>query len=563
MRKLFVLLLCVTCLASSQAFAVSKELLTIGTSQEFETGNRDIAQMAATGWAYAMGVRALINLTPDGKWVGLLAKELPTLENGLAEFYEEGGEKKFKATYELKDDLYWGDGTPVMAEDVEFTWQVGLSETVSVPDREVYELIGRIEIDPENPKKFTIYYAKTRWDYYMQHAQMFILPKHLEGPVFEEHGKDLEGYDHNTLYVTDPTNPGLYCGSYRVSEVELGSHVAFVPNEHWKGQQPYFEKIIIKVIQDTQALEANLLSGTIDMIGVIGIGLDQALALDKRLKEDPNSPYQVTFVPGSVYEHIDVQQTNPILQDIKVRKALVHAIDRDQLSQALFEGKQPKAIHNVAPFDPWYTDDPEKVVLYEYSPREARKLLDEAGWILGDDGYRYKDGEKLSLQLMTTAGNKTRELVEAWLQEEWKKVGVEITIKNEPARVYFGETVRKGAYPALAMYAWISAPESEQTSTFHTKSIPSEENGWNGQNSMHWSNAEVDRLLDELMGEFSHEKRVDLVSKILYHYTNDVPVIPLYYRANISVEPKILTGYQMSPHQYYETNYVESWGLKE
>ena len=560
--KLFIILLCVTfCAPSSQVFAASKEELKIGVSQEFEYLNRHIQQMSASNYIGDMCVRGLMILNPEGEWEPVSIKEIPSLENGLAEFYEENGVKKIKAHFELKDGLTWGDGEPVTNEDVLFAWEVGMHPNISVGEREIWAQIERVEIDPDDPLKFTFYYKEARWDF-NQLPQYTLLPRHLEGPLFEKHAGTPGSYEKNTLYAIDPTNPGLYNGPYRVTEIQLGSHVILVPNEHFSGPKPYFQKIIAKLIPDTSTLEANLLSGTIDMISNLGLTFDQAVAFEKRIKEK-NLPYIVDFVPSLLYEHIDLQLSNPILQDIRVRKALVYSIDRDALSQALFEGKQPKALHNIAPVDRWYTDNPEKIVLYEYSPRKARKLLDEAGWEMGDDGYRYKDEQKLSLQLMTTAGNKTRELVEAWLQEEWKKVGIDITIKNEPARVYFGETVRKSKFPALAMFAWFSSPENNPRSTMHSSNIPTEENGWSGQNDTRWLNEEVDKLIEEIDVTFSHEKRVELVAKILYHYTNEVPVIPLYYRSSNSVRSANMEGYRLAPHQFSEANHVESWHLTE
>lgn len=558
--KLFIVLLCVTFFATS-VFAISKEEIKIGVSQEFEYLNRHIQQMSASNYISDMCVRGLMILDTEGNWQPVFIKEIPSIENGLAEFIEEDGVKKIKARFELKEGLKWGDGHPVTSEDVQFAWEVGMHENISVGEREIWAQIERIELDPENPLNFTFIYKEARWDF-NQLPQYTLLPKHLEGPVFEKQAGTPEAYESNTLYAADYTNPGLYNGPYRVSEIELGSHVVLVPNEHWTGQQPYFQKIVFKVIPNTATMEANLLSGTIDMISSLGLTFDQAVALEKRLKEN-NQPFTVAFEPSLLYEHIDLQLDNPILQDLRVRKSLVYAIDRDALSQALFEGKQPKAIHNIAPIDRWYTDDPEKIVLYEYSPRQARKLLEEAGWKLGDDGYRYKDGEKLSLQLMTTSGNRTRELVETWLQEEWKKVGIEITIKNEPARVYFGETVRKSKFSALAMFAWFSSPENNPRSTFHSTNIPTEENGWAGQNDTRWVNKEVDELIEEIDVTFNHEKRVELISKILYHYTNEVPVIPLYYRTSNSVQPVNMAGYHLAPHQFSAANHVEFWHVTE
>ena len=546
---------------SAAAFAVSQKELRIGVAQEYSTLNPLIQSSVAASYILDMSVRSLLTLDPQGKWVPLLIQEIPTLENGLASFYEEDGIKKIKADFELLPNTHWGDGTPLTHRDVKFTWQVGRNENVPVGSRDAWTEIERVELDPQNDRKFTFYFKEARWDY-NRLPQFYVLPQHLEGPILADQANLPGGYEKNTLYVTDPTNPGLYQGPYRIAEVKLGSHVSLVPNEYFYGKKPYFQKIIISIIPNTAALEANLLSGTIDMISSLGLSFNQAVSLEKRIKEK-NLPYVVYFEQSLLYEHIDLQLRNPFLQDLRVRKALVHAIDREALSQAIFDGKQPKAIHNIAKIDAWYTEDPEQIVFYPHSKRKARKLLEEAGWKLGEDGFRYKDGQKLTFQLMTTAGNKNREIVQAYLQEEWKKVGVEITIKNEPARVFFGTTVTQSKFPAMALFAWFSSPESTPRSTLHSESIATEENNYTGQNYTGWRNPEVDGLIEEIDVTFDAAKRKELVGKILYHYTNEVPVIPLYYRAQSTVLPKNMVGLQLVGHQFGEGNHVEYWHLKE
>ncbi|RYZ64893.1 MAG: peptide ABC transporter substrate-binding protein, partial [Proteobacteria bacterium] len=300
--------------------------------------------------------------------------------------------------------------------------------------------------------------------------------------------------------------------------------------------------------------------GTIDMIGTLGITMDEAVALEKKVNSE-KLPYTVTFTPSVVYEHIDLNLDNPILKDLKVRKALITGLNRDDLVKALFDGKQEPAVHSISPKDPWFTKDPKDITVYPYSKREASKLLDEAGWKMGTDGYRAKDGKRLSLQFMTTAGNKARELVQVFLQDQYKQIGVEIVTKNEPARVFFGETTRKRNYGAMAMFAWVSSPENSPRSTFHSSNVPSEKNGWSGQNYMNWVNKDNDKLLEELELEFDAAKRVTLAHKIMKNYTEEVPVLPLYYRSDVSVVPKNLKGYRPTGHQFAETNNVEEWDL--
>src|SRR4029077_7208396 len=103
--------------------------------------------------------------------------------------------------------------------------------------------------------------------------------------------------------------------------------------------------------------------------------------------------------------------------------------------------------------------------------------------------------EELSLELMTTAGNRTRELVEQVLQSQWRKLGVDLRLKNEPARVLFGETLPHRRFD-MAMYAWISAPEAVPPSILYSSEIPDAANGYAGQNTPGFKSAEMDRLID-------------------------------------------------------------------
>jgi peptide/nickel transport system substrate-binding protein len=547
---------------SAQALAAPTNTeLKIGIAQEFENLNPIIMSMSASSYMYRLVGRSLVVLDADAKWVPQLAKSIPSLENGGAKLVDgAGGKKKVVAVWEIIDNAKWGDGKPVICDDFVFSRKVAISNFVSVGEKEQWTQVEKIEVDPKNPKKCTFTYEKARWDFY-QLAQFFPLPKHVEESVFNKYGKQKEGYEKNSNYVRNPTNPALYNGPYVISEVKLGSHVTFLPNKFFYGQAPHIQKIIVKVIPNTGTLEANLRSGTIDMIATLGLDFDQALAFEKKVKAE-SLPYNVDFVPSVTYEHIDLNLDNPILKDVKVRQALVYAINREDLVKALYEGKQQAAFHNISPKDPWFTADPKQITVYRYSKREAGKLLDEAGWKMGADGYRTKDGKRLSLVLGTTAGNKTRETVQVYLQNQWKQAGVEVLIKNEPARVFFDETTRKRKFNAMALFAWVSSPEASPRSNLSTAAIPTNANGWSGQNFPGWSNKEVDTALDNLDVEFNAKKRADLAHIILKNYTAEVPVIPLYYRSDISVVPKNLQNYRMTGHQFAETNTVELWNLQ-
>src|SRR5699024_8681336 len=134
----------------------------------------------------------------------------------------------------------------------------------------------------------------------------------------------------------------------------------------------------------------------------------------------------------------------------------LYGIDRKTISDKLFAGQQPVADTSVHPLDWVHTTD---LTTYPYDPAKAAALLDEAGWRVGAGGLRRNEaGEPLRLSFMATAGNRSRELVQQVIQSQWKQLGVEAVIENEPARVFFGETMNHRRFKALAMYTWISSP---------------------------------------------------------------------------------------------------------
>lgn len=533
------------------AQAVSQDELSIGITAEFENLHPVISTMGATKYMMYMAWRPVIKMSIDGKLEPVLIKKIPTLENKLAKKIGESLETHI----EIIDKATWGDGTPVTCKDLHFGWQLGINKNVSVGNREQYENISEITWDPKTPKKCMVKFAKARYTYTQEYPDY--APAHLEESIFKQYGGKSEGYDHNSLYTTQPTNPGLYDGPYVISEVKLGSHLIYTPNPHFYGKKPYFKKIIIKIIPNSNTLEANLKSGTIHIIASPGgFGFDQALAFEKKIKEE-KLPYKQLFQDGSVYVHIDLNLANPALSELNVRRAITHAINKKEMIDSLLGGKVKQAIHFATTIDPWYTSD---VKTYDYNRKEASRLLDEAGWKMGPKGYREKNGKTLTLNLRASAGLKLIENQQAYIQAQLKAVGIEVQIKNEPQRVFFSETTQKRKFD-MALFSWISNPELSPRSVVHSSMIPSEKNSWAGQDYTGYNNPEMDKLVDQLENEFSLAKRKQLAKKILQLYANDIFVIPLYYRPTNTVVPQEMKNFVLSGHQFYETLNVENWSL--
>ena len=535
-------------LAGTTGTAAARDQLVIGTTQFPSTFNPLIDAMVAKSYVLAMARRPLMAYDKDWKLACLLCTEVPSFENGRAKRETTpDGKAGVAIRVSLHPDAKWGDGTPVGAQDIVFTWEVGRHAQTGVGDFESFRRILRIDV--VDPKTVVLHVDRVTFKY-NDLSGFELLPAHLERAPFQDPAQ----YKTKTRFDTDPTTPGLYNGPYRIAEVVRGSHVTLVPNAHWWGKAPAFKRIVVRTIENTAALEANLLSGGLDYVaGELGLTLDQALAFERR----HGAAYRVVYKPGLIYEHIDLNLDNPALSDRRVRQALLLALDREVLNQRLFAGKQPVAHSFVNPLDAAY--DPQ-VRAYAHNPARAAALLDEAGWRKGPDGLRRNaQGQALQFELMTTAGNRMRELVQQVLQSQWKAAGIEVRLKNEPARVFFGETVRQRKFPAMAMFAWVSAPEGVPRSTLASTHIPATANNFAGQNYTGFKHAEVDQLIERIELELDPKARQALWKRLQAIYAEELPAIPLYMRADSFVFPKWLAGVEPTGHQFPSTLWVEHW----
>lgn len=552
--KQMLLLVLAVFIINPPAFA-SNEELKIGVNSEYETLHPVLSATAVARYIIYFSYRPLVYLDSDNQLKPLIVKKIPNLKDKSANIITESKTKKLSATWEFIDGLKWGDGTPITCEDLKFSWEMGLNSNVSLPSRDEYDEIESITWNDKSPAKCIVKYKVAKWDFALKTPNP--LPKHLEAEVLKKFGNEPEGYDRNSLYQKEVTKKGLWNGPYIVSEAKLGSHIVFTPNENYYGQKPKIKKIVIRIITNSGALEANLRSKNIDMVSRIGLDLDQALVLSKKVKED-KLPYQVVFQEGVTYYHIDVNLEHPVLKDIKVRKALSYGLNKQEILNSVFEGKAAIAHHFAAPIDRLYTDDKKLISIYEPDKRKAKLLLDEAGWKMGEDNYRYKDGKKLAFTLSLDTGSKVNETFGSFIQAQWKAIGVELQIKSEVARYLFTEIIPKRKFD-LGMYAWISFPENSQKGVLNSKNIPSDKNTWTGQNFTSFVNDKADKYLDEYEFEFDAQKRKHINDQLLKYYTQEIPVIPLYFRGENAVIPEGLKNFKLTGHLFFESLNSEAW----
>jgi len=536
-------------LAGTAAAEPGRETLTIGITQYPATFHPNIESMAAKSYILGFARRPITAFDADWQLVCLFCASVPTLENGLAvRETTPDGKPGLRLTLRLKEGLHWADGSRVSTEDLRFAWEAGRHPESAFAGSEFYRSAYAFEIVDETTA--ILRFDRVTFDF-ASFGDFAPLPARIERPRWES---DPRSYRNRTAYDTETTNPGLWNGPYRVVAVQPAAGITLERNTHWQGKPPAFRRIQIRTIESTTSLEAQLLAGQLDMIaGELGLPVEQAAALQRR---HPGR-FQIAYRPGLIYEHIDLRLDNPVLADRRVRQALLLAINRAQVVERLFEGRQEVAHGVVHPLDPMYSPN---VQHWPFDPTRAAALLDEAGWRRGADGLRRNaEGEKLSFEFMTTAGNRAREQVQQILLAMWRNAGVEARIRNEPPRVLFGETLSRRKLTGAAMFAWISAPQSVPRGQFHSREIPDAARNWSGQNYTGFQSAEMDRLLEAIPLEMDASVRRASFSRLQAILSEELPQLPLWFRSDAHIWPLWLSGLRPTGHLNQTPLWVEDW----
>jgi peptide/nickel transport system substrate-binding protein len=537
---------------AAPAAAQPRDTLTIGITQYPSTFHPNIENMAAKSYVLGFARRPLTAYGADWRLACLSCETLPTLENGGAERETTpDGRQGIRVTFRLREGLRWGDGTPVSSEDLRFAWEAGREAATGFGPAEFYR--SAYELIVVDPRTVTLRFDRVTFEFASM-GDFQPLPAHVERTRWQA---DPRAYRTRTAYDTETTNPALWNGPFRISAVQPGASVTLDRNAAWAGPAPHFRRITIRTVENTPALEAQLLAGQVDMIaGELGLPIEQAIALERRT----GNRFRFVYQPGLIYEHMDVRHDHVALGDRRVRQALLLATDRAQITERLFGGRQPVAHTSVNPLDPMH--DPE-VRQWPFDLARARALLDEAGWTTGPDGIRRNAaGERLSLEFMTTAGNRAREQVQQVLQGMWRQAGIEARIRNEPPRVFFAETLSRRRFQGLALFAWISAPESVPRSSLHSDEIPREDRNWSGQNYGGYRNAEMDALTHTIPEQLDVAERRQMWRRLQAIYAEDLPAIPLWFRADAHVWPQWLEGVRPTGHLNASPLWAEEWRVR-
>lgn len=465
-------------------------------------------------------VEGLMRVDTDGNYVPVLAKSVPTLQNGGVTMSADG--KKMDVTFELLPGVKWSDGESFTSADVKFTWETIMKDP-KVITREGYDQIESIDTPSDTT---VVMHYKSIYGPYLTRFQLGMLPKHVLQNVAD-------------ISTSDFNRRPMGTGPFKITEFVAADHITAERNPSYRAAgKPYLDKIIFRSVPSREVAVAQLKAGEVQGMW----NLLEAQIPD--LQKDPN--IKIVATPSPSVERIEFNMAkpadpadpavkHPVLSDLAVRRALLLATPKQQIIDKLLFGLAKPGTSPVS--QGWAS--PKGLTQDSYDPKKASDLLDQAGWVKGADGIRTKNGVRASLTITTTTGDATRERIEQILIDEWKAVGVELAIKNQPSSVLLsgswsaGDPRKRGSFD-MVMYASSPAIDPHQTVVlrYSSRNIPTQTNQ-QGQNYTRFSNPDVDKLIDDAGSTIDLDKRRAAYAQALKLLNDGVPIIWLYDRQSI------------------------------
>jgi len=410
-------------------------------------------------------------------------------------------------TYYLRDDVTFHDGEPFTCRDVEFTYEMILDEELNSPRRaNLADILTPEQITCLDDYTLEFQLSSVLVSFECCEAIYGILPYHLLGEMTAE---ELNVAEFNT-------NP-IGTGPFIFQEWVKDDHLLHVANEnHWAGR-PCIDQYVYKIVEDWTAMFAQLQTGEADY-GAIEAAMWDACEADETLNCWEADQFGFTFY---LYQ-LDPEIT-PLFQDVRVRQALLYALDREAIVEATVFGHAMVANSAVPPISWAFNPDNEPV--YPYDVEKAEALLDEAEVIDRDgDGVReLADGTPMSFTLFTNAGNTEREAAIAAMQEFWRKIGVEAKLQAEEWGAFLSRLTETFDFEVLLVgFSWDIDPD--QKAMWHTDSYP------DSFNMNKYSNPELDEILDAALETPDVEKRKEHYFEMQRILAEELPNVILYFR---------------------------------
>jgi peptide/nickel transport system substrate-binding protein len=492
-----------------------------GSFSDIRTLNSMLSSDTASNQVIGLMFDGLLNVKKNGDLIGALAQGLPTTSaDGLT------------YTFKLRPNLKWSDGQPLTADDVIFTYALAYDPKyadVSSPRRgDLSKYIA--SMTAPDPQTVVIKTTQVFAPFLGSHGYYGILPKHILGSLS---AKEINTADFNS-------GPSVVNGPFKFVKWDKGQQVTLARNDNYWAGPAYLDQYVYKVLPDSVAVTTQLKTGEIDIGPVDPSQFDSV--------KTASNVVMIEFpIPSFTFYAYNLDPSKlggKLFSDKAVRQALLFALDRQKIVTAVYFGHGVVA-NGVEPPTSWaYKDKPQ--VLYTFDKAKAASLLDGAGWAVGSDGIRAKNGVKLKFEMLTNAGNKQRESMLTVMQQSWKDIGVDATPKLIQFPELVSQIVSIRTFDVfLVGFNWSIDPD--EAPLFHSRNTAA--GGFNGAD---FKNAEVDKILDDAIVTLDKTKRKQLYFQFQDIMSDQVPSPIILFNTGIWGVSKRVQGTDFGPFDQYQ-----------
>ena len=482
--------------------------LRVATQRSPNTLNPILSANTTEGFVNRLSFDTLVSVDAAGKkTVPILATDVPTQANGGI------SKDGLTITYHLHSGVKWHDGIAFSSKDVKFTWQAMMNNANNVNERVGYEDVKSVDTPDANT---VVFHLKRKFAPFVDtvfaesDSPVCILPEHL-----------LAKYP-NLNRIPFNQQP-IGTGPFKVARWVRGDHIDLVANDDYFLGKPKLRRIIVREIPDENTSLNALRSHDVDWI------FEASPELYKTIKATVSKEIDVVLNDKPQTLQMLVNTSRPPLDDVRIRRALSYAIDKQALVDKNTGGSAVVAWADQPPFQWSYTDD---VMKYPADAAKSRALLAEAGYTPGPDGIMRKNGKPLSFTLSYNVENATRRLVAVQVQAMLKAVGVDVAIKTYPANLLFatygqGGILTTGKYD-LNISGWIAGQDPDDHSEFASDQIPKPSHP-DGVNYTRYQNKEMDDAQKAALASYDEATRKPAYVKIQQLLARDLPIIYIWF----------------------------------
>lgn len=484
--------------------------------------SQDLASTYITGLVY----QSLVGINPiDGTYVPELADSWELSSDGL------------RWRFALNPNATWHDGEPVTADDVIYSFEAilapeGFSPSRGTVDRALADIqkIDDYTVELIAPAPIAIFLNDTA-------LNVPIMPRHIwEDVPFADWPSD----DGST--GRDPSRV-VGSGPFKFVEWVPGSHATVTSNDdYWLPElTPVIERYIYQVVAESGVALQALETGEADISNLSPAQAPEFIDANPEMEVTEYNRAHITY-----YETNMDESKTTLFQDVRVRRAMLYGLDRELIVENVFLGYAVVADGPQPPLSPAYAPE-EITTVYRFDPERARQLLDEAGWEVGADGIREKDGVSFSFEFTYEQDSATYAQLIPYMQQAWADIGLEMIPVPMPFPAQ-QEQLNQREYEAALTGITLNTTGS-QSVLFRCDSIyPA------GFNEVMYCNHEYDRLDDLQREELDPEARREILIQQAIIIAEDAPVAPLVFvNGLVANRPRV--------HNYFPTGYSPQWSM--